>query len=99
MEDSPPHVFFFYACACACVLHVICMNVYCVPNPNSGATYRIFYKILKPRATWYLSFQERARLPAAKAIEVLGRACRAVDVLFEILSNNNYLHLFLLVSC
>ena len=43
-------------CATACIR----MYEYMF-NPNSGATYWVFYIILKPRATNI--FQERARLP------------------------------------
>ena len=54
MEDRPLSRFLsFDTCACVCVLYAIaCILMYdYMLNPNSGATYWVFYIILKPRAT------------------------------------------------
>ena len=55
MEDRPLSRFLsFDTCAYVCVLYAIaCILMYdYMLNPNNGATYWVFYIILKPRATY-----------------------------------------------
>ena len=50
----------------------------CIPNPNSGVTYWLFHKILKPRATYI--FQVKAR----RQCTVDGGADKKPKILFDL---------------
>ena len=89
MEDRPLSRFLsFDTCAYVCVLYAIACILMCdyMLNPNSGATYWVFYIILKPHATHIFRLGQgplvRLTVNAAKAMEVLRRICSVVGVLF-----------------